>query len=167
MGYYRLIGISPNADDATVRSACLRLLKQSHPDRGGSAEAFMQAKKVYDALKDSKARRAYDLVSKEPSKKVGMGDVIIREVRQEAEGWRFYKEPAFLPMKDDIENVLAWRALIESRAKKFHVSIVFDVGIVEDGSDFQIQDDIALIKKDVKPRIYAASAYVLERITRA
>lgn len=161
--------MSPDSDDATVRAACLRFLKRSHPDKGGDPQAFMFAKRVYDTLKDQRARRAYDVAEPEleTDVKPGFGEMVVQEVIQSTDGWCWYKEPAFVASVDDMARVMEWRALIERRAKEFRFSMVFDVGIVEDGPDFSIQDDIALIDRDAKPQLFAASAYVLERMCKA
>lgn len=67
-GYYSTLGISSDADDATIRAAFVRLRAMYHPDRyGGEATAtqrvmvqrFQQLNEAYDVLSDPRKRAAY------------------------------------------------------------------------------------------------------------
>lgn len=58
--YYRLLGVSPNADLAEIRSAYKKLCKVAHPDVGGSTEAMQLLNEAYRILSEPSARSAYD-----------------------------------------------------------------------------------------------------------
>jgi curved DNA-binding protein CbpA len=59
---YWLLGIAPDADDATLRRAWRRLALQWHPDRAGAAatETFQRLQAAYTVLSDPEARAAHD-----------------------------------------------------------------------------------------------------------
>ena len=61
---YELLGVSRDADAATLKSAYRKLAMKHHPDRNpGDAEAEAQFKAVgaaYEVLKDPQKRAAYD-----------------------------------------------------------------------------------------------------------
>lgn len=48
---FAVLGIPATADQATIRTAWRRKALATHPDRGGSAEAFRVAKAAYDAVR--------------------------------------------------------------------------------------------------------------------
>ena len=62
--YYEVLGVSKDADDATLKKAFRRLAMKYHPDRApddDKAESmFKEAKEAYDILSDSNKRAAYD-----------------------------------------------------------------------------------------------------------
>ncbi|MEA1071616.1 molecular chaperone DnaJ [Sphingomonas sp. LY160] len=62
--YYELLGVSRDADGATIKSAYRRLAMECHPDRhGGCTEQeakFKSLSEAYDCLKDPQKRAAYD-----------------------------------------------------------------------------------------------------------
>lgn len=47
---YTVLGLEPNADRDAVRSAYRSLLKEHHPDQGGSTDAFLRVKRAYEAI---------------------------------------------------------------------------------------------------------------------
>lgn len=55
---HEVLGVPPEADQATVRSAYRRLLKEHHPDHGGSTERFIRVREAYEALSDGHGRSA-------------------------------------------------------------------------------------------------------------
>jgi curved DNA-binding protein CbpA len=57
---YADLGVHPSATDEEIRSAWREKAMQSHTDRGGNAEAFMNARAAYETLRDPKLRAAYD-----------------------------------------------------------------------------------------------------------
>ena len=48
--HYEVLGLSPTADEGEVRRAYRALLKEHHPDQGGSREQFLRIKEAYEAL---------------------------------------------------------------------------------------------------------------------
>jgi curved DNA-binding protein CbpA len=57
---YRLLGIRRGATKAEVRRAYRRKAKVSHPDSGGSVEAFSALATAHDVLSDKHRRERYD-----------------------------------------------------------------------------------------------------------
>ena len=58
--YYTILRIRSDAAPEEVRTAYRRLAKQSHPDAGGSSEAFQTVQEAYEVLSDPVSRRRYD-----------------------------------------------------------------------------------------------------------
>ena len=48
---WRILGVAPGADDATVKKAYRAKAMKHHPDRGGDPEAFKQISAAYDACR--------------------------------------------------------------------------------------------------------------------
>jgi curved DNA-binding protein CbpA len=63
--YYAILGVSHDADSATIHSAFRSLARQYHPDTGGgsSISKFRDALEAYHALGDPGRRRQHDLAS--------------------------------------------------------------------------------------------------------
>ena len=63
-GYYEVLGVSKDADDAAIKKAYRALAKKYHPDMNpGDAEAekkFKEASEAYAVLSDAEKRRQYD-----------------------------------------------------------------------------------------------------------
>jgi curved DNA-binding protein CbpA len=64
MDYYLLLGIPPDADADTIRSAFRTLARRYHPDagEGSSAERFREIVVAYETLNDPARRGDYDRV---------------------------------------------------------------------------------------------------------
>lgn len=60
--YYALFEVAPDATEAEIRTAFMRLAKQQHPDAGGSLEAMQQLNLAYATLRTAATRRAYDMM---------------------------------------------------------------------------------------------------------
>ena len=62
--FYELLGVSRDADGATIKSAYRKLAMKHHPDRNPGDEAaqehFKEAKEAYEILADAQKRAAYD-----------------------------------------------------------------------------------------------------------
>jgi DnaJ-domain-containing protein 1 len=60
--YYELLGVYPNADEASLKMAFRAFARRNHPDKVGPAgEAlFIEVRNAYDALKNPVTRYAYD-----------------------------------------------------------------------------------------------------------
>lgn len=53
--WWEVLGVPETADDATIKSAYIKLAKQNHPDHGGDAVVFDQVQKAYDLAMGKKA----------------------------------------------------------------------------------------------------------------
>jgi hypothetical protein len=62
-GYYRTLGLSPNATRVEIKAAFRRLVKRLHPDLGGNEELYRFVVEIVNILLDPKAKRIYDSVS--------------------------------------------------------------------------------------------------------
>ncbi len=60
---YELLGIAPTADDKTIRSAYLELIKTYPPDR--APERFKEIANAYESIKDEKKRLEFYLFNKD------------------------------------------------------------------------------------------------------
>ena len=60
--YYKLLGISPNADTLQIRQAFIHKAKQHHPDIGGSTDLMRLLNLAYKTLTSSNSKPAYDLL---------------------------------------------------------------------------------------------------------
>jgi len=67
--YYELLGVSRDADSATIKKAYRKLAMKYHPDRNEGAkdseDRFKEISEAYDVLKDPDRRARYDRFGKE------------------------------------------------------------------------------------------------------
>ncbi|MFC6836684.1 J domain-containing protein [Halomarina ordinaria] len=54
---YRVLGVPPEADAETVRRAYRERVKETHPDAGGSPEAFRRVRWAYERVRERKSDR--------------------------------------------------------------------------------------------------------------
>lgn len=57
---YSVLGLQPNADSASIRSAYRTLARVSHPDAGGSEAAMIRLNEAWHVLGDATRRAYYD-----------------------------------------------------------------------------------------------------------
>lgn len=57
---YKTLDLLPTATDNEIRSAYRRCALSTHPDKGGSAEAFRSVVHAFEILVDASRRAAYD-----------------------------------------------------------------------------------------------------------
>jgi curved DNA-binding protein CbpA len=57
---YAVLGVSPDANDAAIRSAYRHLARRHHPDAGGDEHVMMVLNKAWAILRDADRRAAYD-----------------------------------------------------------------------------------------------------------
>eukprot|EP00435_Cladocopium_sp_Y103_P051434 s829_g16.t1 len=67
-GLYQTLDLLPSATDSEIRSAYRRCALSTHPDKGGSAEAFRAVVNAFETLIDTSQRAAYDQLCSRPSK---------------------------------------------------------------------------------------------------
>uniref|UniRef100_A0A7S3LME7 J domain-containing protein n=1 Tax=Aplanochytrium stocchinoi TaxID=215587 RepID=A0A7S3LME7_9STRA len=60
--YYNILGISSNSSQAEIKSAYLKLAKETHPDATGSSEnaEFIRIKEAFEVLSDPGKKKSYD-----------------------------------------------------------------------------------------------------------
>ena len=58
--FYEILGVSKDADQATIKKAYRKLALQHHPDKGGDSEKFKQISKAFEVLNDQEKRSMYD-----------------------------------------------------------------------------------------------------------
>lgn len=68
---YEVLGVSSDADAATIKKAYRQLCLQYHPDKAGedSHETFIKIQESYEFLFDSDLRALYDSVRKKPRRR--------------------------------------------------------------------------------------------------
>jgi len=75
--YYETLGVSRDADEATIKKAFRKLAKELHPDRNPGDKAaeqrFKEVNEAYEALKDPQRRAAYDRFGHAAFENGGMG----------------------------------------------------------------------------------------------
>ena len=72
-GYYEILGVERNADDAAIKRAFRKLAQQWHPDvsnEHGAADRFKEINEAYQVLSDPKRRQIYDMVGR-----AGLGEM--------------------------------------------------------------------------------------------
>lgn len=70
--YYELLGVTKDADEATIREAHRELGKTTHPDLGGNAALYRLITRARDTLVDPELRAAYDESSAQAGVKAGV-----------------------------------------------------------------------------------------------
>jgi curved DNA-binding protein CbpA len=60
MNPYEVLGVETTASDSDIRAAYRKKVKETHPDVGGSAEAFDTVQKAYEILSVPARRKHYD-----------------------------------------------------------------------------------------------------------
>lgn len=71
--YYKILGVTPDADSSTIKKAFRKLAKQYHPDTNGGdariARKFQEINEAYSVLGEEAKRKAYDAERPEKEKK--------------------------------------------------------------------------------------------------
>lgn len=58
--HYDVLGVTPEATTAQIRTAYRKAVRTAHPDTGGDAETFHAVQSAYEILSDETARGSYD-----------------------------------------------------------------------------------------------------------
>eukprot|EP00435_Cladocopium_sp_Y103_P041219 s1235_g11.t1 len=73
LDFYAILGVETTASEAELRSAYRRQALRTHPDKGGSAEAFRQVLHSFEVLSSIRARAKYDLLRCQPREDAAPG----------------------------------------------------------------------------------------------
>lgn len=71
---YETLGVDKDADKAAIRKAYRRRARETHPDSGGSAEAFHAIELAHRVLSDDERRKRYDRTGRADDSAVINGD---------------------------------------------------------------------------------------------
>src|SRR5690606_34827974 len=74
--YYAVLGVAPDADDKTIKTAYRKLARQYHPDVSKLADAenkFKEVAEAYEILHNSQKRAEYDELRQARSRGQGTG----------------------------------------------------------------------------------------------
>jgi len=58
--FYQILGVDEKASQDEIKKVYRKLVKETHPDKGGSEEQFKKISEAYDTLGDENKRRQYD-----------------------------------------------------------------------------------------------------------
>ena len=58
--YYKVLGVSRDADERTIKKAYRRLAREHHPDKGGDQEKMTQINEAFGVLGNAELRERYD-----------------------------------------------------------------------------------------------------------
>ncbi|MEA2373191.1 MAG: hypothetical protein QOH12_3585 [Solirubrobacteraceae bacterium] len=64
---YVVLGLRPGADQAEIHTAYRAAVRRTHPDAGGSAEAFEAVQEAYEALRETPRRGAARTRPRQPT----------------------------------------------------------------------------------------------------
>jgi len=64
-GFYELLGVRQDADEAEIKKAFKKGALKLHPDKGGDAEKFKEFNAAAEVLQDPEKRKIYDQYGKE------------------------------------------------------------------------------------------------------
>lgn len=163
-GYYSLLGVSPDADDDEIKSAGRRMLKETHPDLGGSQEEFERVVEAYRILSDRGSREKYNNVTCSVKTRVKNDSVAFRMDDRWAGEPIWYKEPAAILPEQSIENIRAWHGMLLDAARDFRLSLEIKAGVCRCPTGYGEMNGIALIDVDTVPERWAAFVYMLKRM---
>ncbi len=134
--YYKVLGISPAADETEIRTAYRKMARKYHPDAGAgsSAETFRDVQDAYELLSDPEKRREYDR-TREAEWRPPVADygssyafshyyarpshVDLRGIMGSGRANRAYAEPIFRSSKRDVIVEDPWEELLEFLLRDF------------------------------------------------
>ncbi|KAI5120754.1 hypothetical protein M0805_007828 [Coniferiporia weirii] len=58
--YYKVLGVSRDADERTIKKAYRRAAKSAHPDKGGSEDKMAAVNEAYEVLSNPELRQRFD-----------------------------------------------------------------------------------------------------------
>lgn len=117
-GYYKALGLSPDATRDEIKSAYRRLAKKLHPDCGGDEELFRFVSDIASVLLNPESKSSYDSVDdsavylgsieREELARAGMLKPLVDRIVRDNEAarklhWTCLTTPGFLPGRDTDE----------------------------------------------------------------
>jgi curved DNA-binding protein CbpA len=117
---YEILGVSPEAKEAEIRAAYVTKVKETHPDAGGSNEAFNEVVLAYEILSDDYRRKQYDEAGRidDPGKAISSGAIIIVE---QLINWLIQQEDA---RYSDVVNLMCADISNALRSKLANIDIL-------------------------------------------
>src|SRR5687767_9146267 len=95
---YKILGVSENADDDSIKKAYRKLAKQYHPDATGGdkgkTERFKEVNEAYSILGDAQKRSEYDRLKHAPVGADGMPQGFDADTFAQVFGGGFGRSPA-------------------------------------------------------------------------
>jgi len=117
---YRVLGVPPLASGEMIRERWLHVAKRLHPDTGGDAAGFRQAKQAYEVLRDAGRRAEYErfwLRALGPFERVAPNDdVTLIEAETRA------PEPA----REEPPPATPYRSVLDAHARRADVRTVVE-----------------------------------------
>ncbi len=71
--YYKILGVSKDANDAEIKKAYRKESLKHHPDKGGDEEKFKLTNEAFSVLSDETKRRRYDMGADDVTSDLGGG----------------------------------------------------------------------------------------------
>lgn len=72
-GFYKVLGVSKEADESEIKKAYKKMALKHHPDKGGDVEKFKEISSAVEVLCDPEKRKIYDQYGKEGLERDGGG----------------------------------------------------------------------------------------------
>jgi len=118
---YKVLEINSDADQTEIRRAFRKKVRTSHPDSGGSNEAFQNLKRAYDLLSNPESKRLYDETGKIDDNSVDLHQAKIIEILSIALDKTLFK-CATEPQKFQMSKILIFM-LEELEEKKKNLNL--------------------------------------------
>lgn len=139
-GYYKALGLLPDATKAEIKKAFRKIVKTLHPDRGGDEELFRFIVEIADVLLSEESKTTYDSVD---SEHIYLGDMEREELLRAgfsevekgehvSEYWACLTDSGFSP---DIDTD-AWTELCREVSPAVGYRGKIRVGVVEGGRNW-------------------------------
>ncbi len=117
--FYRVLGVSRDADDEDIKKAYRKLVFQHHPDRNpgrtDAEEKIREVNAAYEVLGDAESRRTYDRLrwGDEPKDEAADPSLILDEMEKKLfdEG----RKEIFAVMMKDVKRIKAELAIVRER----------------------------------------------------
>jgi DnaJ-class molecular chaperone len=112
---YKLLDVTEDSDEKTVKSKFRRLSVQNHPDKGGDPALFNELREAYEILSDKEKRRNYDLGGAQLVKNV-------ENLYKEAEGQKAQMDAQLNQVPKNHPQRRMFEAQIEQQKQQFNAA---------------------------------------------